>query len=101
MSKIILIISVVLCFFSCANRTTSHVSEKINKPNIVFIFTDDQTYTSVNALGNKEIITPNLNRLVAEGTTFTHAYNMGSWSGAVCAASRAMMISGRSVWKLF
>ena len=69
------------------------------KPNIVFIFTDDQTYTAVNALGNEEIITPNIDRLVHNGTSFTHAYNMGSWSGAVCAASRAMIISGRSVWR--
>ena len=33
------------------------------KPNIVFLFTDDQTYTSIHALGNNEIITPNLDRL--------------------------------------
>ena len=70
-----------------------------NKPNIVFIFTDDQTYSSVHALGNKEIQTPNMDALVKNGTTFTHAYNMGSWSGAVCVASRAMLISGRMVWR--
>ncbi|MGM8361981.1 sulfatase-like hydrolase/transferase [Flavobacterium sp. ARAG 55.4] len=69
------------------------------KPNIVFIFTDDQTYSSIHALGNKEIQTPNMDALVKNGTTFTHAYNMGSWSGAVCVASRAMLISGRSVWR--
>jgi len=69
------------------------------KPNIVLIFTDDQTYSSIHALGNKEIITPNMDKMVEDGTTFTHAYNMGAWSGAVCAASRAMMISGRFVWR--
>jgi len=69
------------------------------KPNIVFIFTDDQTYSSIHALGNNEIITPAMDALVEEGTTFTNAYNMGSWSGAVCAASRAMINSGRFVWK--
>ncbi|SDE72946.1 Arylsulfatase A [Pricia antarctica] len=67
-------------------------------PNVVFIFADDLTYTAISALGNKEVKTPNLNRLVNDGTTFTHAYNMGAWNGAVCAASRAMIISGRSVW---
>jgi len=69
------------------------------RPNVLFIFTDDQTYTSVAALGNDEIETPNLDRLVNNGTTFTHAYNMGAWQGAVCLASRAMMNSGRSVWR--
>ncbi len=69
-----------------------------SKPNIVFIFADDLTYSAVRALGNKEIKTPNLDKLVHTGTTFTHAYNMGAWNGAVCAASRAMIVSGRSVW---
>jgi len=59
------------------------------------------TYTAINALGNNEIQTPNLNRLVKNGTTFTNAYNMGAWNGAVCAASRAMMISGRYVWDAY
>ena len=72
--------------------------KQTEKPNIVFIFADDLTYSAINALGNTEIQTPNLNTLVDGGTTFTHAYNMGAWDGAVCAASRAMMISGRSVW---
>ncbi|MHB9009980.1 MAG: sulfatase-like hydrolase/transferase, partial [Limisphaerales bacterium] len=31
--------------------------------------------------------------------TFTHAYNMGSWSGAVCVASRTMLFTGRSLWR--
>lgn len=74
--------------------------EATKKPNVVFIFADDLTYSAINALGNKEIETPNLNSLVAQGTTFTNAYNMGAWNGAVCAASRAMMISGRSVWNV-
>ena len=69
-----------------------------SKPNIVFIFADDMTYTAISALGNMEIKTPNIDRLVDAGTTFTHAYNMGAWNGAVCTASRAMLISGRSVW---
>lgn len=44
------------------------------------------------------IATPNLDRLAASGTLFTHAYNMGGWNGAICVASRAMLNSGRSLW---
>lgn len=69
------------------------------KPNILFLFSDDQSYETVRALGHTDIDTPNLDRLVARGTTFTHAYNMGAWSGAVCVASRAMLITGRTVWR--
>ena len=69
-----------------------------SKPSILFLFADDMTYEAIRAFGHTDIDTPNLDRLVARGTTFSHAYNMGSWSGAVCVASRTMLITGRSVW---
>jgi choline-sulfatase len=69
------------------------------QPNILFIFTDDQSFETIRAFGHTDIDTPNLDRLVQRGTTFTHAYNMGSWSGAVCVASRTMLITGRSLWR--
>lgn len=68
-------------------------------PNILFLFADDQCFETIGALGHTEIETPNLDRLVQRGTTFTHASNMGSWSGAVCVASRTMLITGRSLWR--
>jgi arylsulfatase A-like enzyme len=68
------------------------------KPNILFIFADDQRYNTIHALGDKQLITPNLDRLVNNGTTFTHAYNMGAWQGAVCVSSRAMLLTGLSIW---
>ncbi|WP_373649998.1 sulfatase-like hydrolase/transferase [Schlesneria sp. DSM 10557] len=72
---------------------------KTGQPNILFVFTDDQAVDTIRALGNSEIQTPNFDRLVASGTTFTRCYNMGSWSPAVCIASRSMLLSGRSVWR--
>ncbi|MCZ2343435.1 MAG: sulfatase-like hydrolase/transferase [Bacteroidales bacterium] len=69
-----------------------------SRPNILFLLADDQSYETIRAFGHTDIDTPNLDRLARAGTTFTHAYNMGSWSGAVCVASRTMLITGRSVW---
>lgn len=69
------------------------------KPNVLFLFADDQCFETIRALGHTDIDTPNLDKLVARGATFTHAYNMGSWSGAVCVASRTMLITGRSIWR--
>lgn len=86
-------ILVCLLIVSC-----NQIKETKPKPNIVFIYTDDQTYESVRALGYNEILTPNLDRLVNSGTTFTHAYNMGGWNGAICLASRAMINSGAFIW---
>ncbi|WP_420320893.1 sulfatase-like hydrolase/transferase [Flagellimonas sp.] len=68
------------------------------KPNIVFIFADDQSYNTIKALGDNEVHTPNLDRLAQNGTTFTHTYNMGGWNGAICVASRAMLLTGQYIW---
>lgn len=94
-------IVVLLLFFACNKHSKkSNIEAETNKkPNIIFLFTDDQSFKAVHALGNKEIITPTMDKLANEGVTFTHAYNMGGWNGAICLASRAMIISGRSVWR--
>lgn len=68
------------------------------QPNILFIFADDQSYETLHSLGNDEIETPHLDRLVRDGTVFTRAYNMGAWHGAVCVASRTSLNTGRTVW---
>jgi arylsulfatase A-like enzyme len=71
-----------------------------DQPNILFLFADDLCYETVHALGYEPAIdTPHLDRLVSRGTSFDRCYNMGSWSGAVCVASRTMLNSGRSVWR--
>src|SRR3954463_5449356 len=79
------IISAFLCvlcgLFACIS---SDAAEK--KPNILFLFADDFCYEALGYLGH-DIETPSLDRLATRGTTFTHAYNMGSFSGAVCVAS--------------
>lgn len=68
------------------------------RPNILFLFADDHAYNTVGALGNDEIHTPNLDKLAQRGTTFTHAYNMGGWNGAICVASRTMLNTGKYLW---
>ena len=69
------------------------------KPNVVFLFADDLSYEALAYAGNGQVKTPNLDRLAKQGTSFSHAYNMGSFSPAVCIASRSMLVTGRSVWK--
>ena len=68
------------------------------QPNFVFFFADDLTYRALHYMGNGQVKTPNLDRLAARGTNFTHAYNMGGWNGAICTASRSMLVSGMSLW---
>jgi len=70
-----------------------------NRPNILFLIADDLTYRAIEALNNPEIITPNLNRLAKRGCTFTHCFHQGSWSGAVCIASRTMLNCGLTAFR--
>jgi len=69
------------------------------QPNILFIFADDLAFDAVGYQGNKQVKTPNIDRLAARGTVFTHAYNMGGWNGAVCIASRTMLNTGLTLWR--
>ncbi len=82
----------------CSALFALPVAQADEKPNVLFIFADDQCYKTIASLNNDEIRTPNLDRLVAGGTTFTHAYNMGGYHGAVCVASRTMLVTGKHVW---
>jgi arylsulfatase A-like enzyme len=70
-----------------------------DRPNILFLFADDQSYDTLSAYGNTEVQTPNLDALAKRSLVFERAYNMGSWSGAVCVASRTMLNSGKFVWR--
>ena len=82
----------------CTIASDAASAAPAEKPNILFIFADDQCFETLHALGSDRIETPNLDRLVRDGLTFTHAYNQGSWSGAVCVASRHMLNTGRFLW---
>jgi len=75
--------------------------EASRRPNILFLLSDDQRADTIAALGNKHLQTPNLDRLVRQGVVCTRAYCMGSrFHGAVCAPSRAMLMSGRTLFRV-
>jgi arylsulfatase A-like enzyme len=79
---------------------TSSIAKPSQRPNILFILSDDQRWDTIHALGNDEIRTPNLDHLVEQGFNFSNVYCMGSMSPAVCLPSRTMLLTGRSVWRL-
>ena len=68
--------------------------------NVLFLFSDDQRADTIHALGNAHIETPHLDSLVNRGAAFTRAYCMGGMQGAVCVPSRAMLLTGRSLWRI-
>ena len=71
-----------------------------SKPNVLLFFTDDQRFDTIRGLGNTAISTPNIDRLVARGTAFTHAHIPCGTHGAICMPSRAMLHTGRTLFHL-
>jgi len=61
------------------------------KPNIVFIFTDDLGYGDIGAYGATDIETPNIDRIAQQGILFTNSYAISP----VCTPSRAGLLTGR------
>ncbi|MCG2660192.1 MAG: sulfatase-like hydrolase/transferase [Kiritimatiellae bacterium] len=59
-------------------------------PNVVLLLTDQQRFDTIHALGNSVIKTPNLDRLVAMGTGFTHAFT----PQPVCGSARHSIFTG-------
>lgn len=70
------------------------------RPNILFLFADDMRYDTVHHLGNHDIITPNLDYLAQNGTSFVNANIPGGTCAAVCMPSRAMLNTGRTLFHL-
>ncbi|MEN3941699.1 arylsulfatase [Prosthecobacter sp. SYSU 5D2] len=65
-------------------------SPLVAAPNILFILADDLGYGDLGSYGQKQILTPHLDRLAAQGTRFTQVYAGSS----VCAPSRCCLMTG-------
>jgi len=75
--------------FLCAMLWTC-VAESAERPNIIFILSDDLSWGDLGCYGQDEIQTPNIDRLASEGMRFTNAYAGNS----VCAPSRSCLMQG-------
>lgn len=73
---------------------------KKNRPNILILLADDQRYDTIHHLENEIIKTPNIDKLASQGISFTNSYIMGGTSAAVCAPSRSMLLTGRSLFHI-
>ena len=72
--------------------TACNVNDKtVERPNIVFIMSDDHAYQAISAYGHGLNHTPNIDRIAKEGALFTHGYVTNS----ICAPSRAVMLTGK------
>jgi arylsulfatase A-like enzyme len=89
--------AVIALIASCGMGQLFAVEGK--RPNVLFLFTDDQRADAIGVLGNPHIATPNLDRLATEGFVFDNAYCLGSNVPAVCLPSRNMLLCGRAYFR--
>ena len=64
---------------ACLSLLSSSMAYAAERPNIIYIFTDQHTANAMSCAGNPDLHTPNLDRLAAAGIMFQNAY---------CTASR-------------
>lgn len=84
------ILSTVLWFSSCVNKSSDQKSFENVKPNIIYILADDLGYGDLSCYGQKKFSTPNIDKMAKEGMLFTQHY-AGS---TVCAPSRSCLMTG-------
>ena len=85
------ILSVVIILLFC--QFSKDKPKKINtpnRPNIIFILTDDQRWDMLGCAGNPIISTPNIDNIAKKGVRFSHAFV----TTPICAASRASILTG-------
>ncbi|WP_109831717.1 sulfatase family protein [Reichenbachiella versicolor] len=84
----------LLIVVSLVLRVT-HLKAQDNRPNIIFLLSDDQTSIATGCYGNTQVVTPNMDRLAEEGVRFANHYN----TTAICMASRSTIMTGMYEYK--
>ena len=80
---VVLMLPLILSFNAEAKKVTK-------KPNIIFVMADDLGYGDLGCYGQENTLTPNLDKMAAEGMRFTDHYS----GSTVCMPSRASLLTG-------
>ena len=83
--------TILLIFAATAISGCSTQKQENQRPNILFIMSDDHAYQAISAYGHGLNKTPNIDRLAEQGAIFTRACVTNS----ICAPSRAVLLTGK------
>jgi len=81
----------IFCFFLSCSTEEKETIETPQRPNILFIMSDDHAYQAISAYEDHLIQTPNIDRIAQEGMLFSNACVTNS----ICAPSRAVILTGK------
>jgi len=87
--KSIYIIFIIILSMRCDNQ--KEAIKKYDRPNIIFIISDDHAYQAISAYQDNLIATPNIDRIAQQGMLFRNACVTNS----ICAPSRATILTGK------
>ena len=82
--------AILLGIFTGGCGASEKASPEFEKPNIIYILADDLGYGDLGSYGQKNILTPNLDRMASEGMRFTQHYS----GSTVSAPARAVLMTG-------
>jgi hypothetical protein len=85
--------SIAVTGLSGCSKGLQNFGNKGDKPNLLFIMTDQQRSDALSIAGNTVLETPNLDRLAKQGAFFRNAYT----PCAVCAPARSSILTGHTV----
>ncbi len=77
-------------------ETCALAAARDERPNILFVLSDDQSWLHTGATGDPVVQTPAFDRIAAEGVLFTHAFT----ACPSCTASRGAILSGQDIWRI-
>ena len=83
-----------LTLFSCARKVK--IQEGKNRPNILFVIADDQSFPYASAYGTTGVKTPAFDEVAKNGILFTNAFV----AAPQCSPSRAAILTGKNIWQL-
>jgi arylsulfatase A-like enzyme len=83
--------SITLIAASAGMVGCSSAEKDVQRPNILYIMSDDHAYQAISAYGHGLYNTPNIDRLAEEGAIFTRA----TVTNSICAPSRAVLLTGK------
>ena len=85
----------ILVSMACLIQIEHLYGQKDDRPNIIFIMSDDHAYQAISAYGSGLNQTPNIDRIADQGALFTRGYVTNS----ICAPSRAVLLTGKHSFK--
>ncbi|MFW6227537.1 MAG: sulfatase [Bacteroidota bacterium] len=92
LNTILIVLLGGLLFIACnSSREQQNQQADAERPNILFIMSDDHGYQAISAYSDKLMETPNIDRIANEGMLFTNACVTNS----ICAPSRAVILTGK------